>query len=129
MQFAYTILYVPDVAATLHFYERAFGCRIRFISPDESYGELDTEGVTLSFASEKLARTNLQNDFIPQRPDKNPSAMEVGFISKDVDAAWHHAIIAGATAESEPADKPHGQRVAYVRDLNGFLVEICTPMS
>jgi catechol 2,3-dioxygenase-like lactoylglutathione lyase family enzyme len=129
MQFAYTILYVPDVAATLHFYEQAFGCSIRFLTPDESYGELETAGTTLSFASEKLARTNLTNDFIPQRPDKNPAAVEVGFTTKDVDGAYHKAIAAGASGEAEPSDKPHGQRVAYVRDLNGFLVEICTPMN
>lgn len=24
--------------------------------------------------------------------------------------------------------KPHGQTVAYVRDPDGFLIEICTPM-
>lgn len=129
MQFAYTIFYVPDVAAALQFYERAFGCRIRFITPDTSYGELETGGTTLSFASEKLARTNLQNDFVPQRPDRNPAAVEVGFTTTDVDTAWKQAIDAGASPESEPADKPHGQRVAYVRDLNGFLIEICTPMS
>lgn len=129
MQFAYTILYVPDVAATMQFYENAFGCKIRFLVPDASYGELETGPTTLSFASEKLARTNLQNDFVPQRADKNPAGMEVGFTTADVDGAFQKAINAGATPEAEPADKPHGQRVAYVRDLNGFLVEICTPMN
>ena len=29
---------------------------------------------------------------------------------------------------SEPATKPWGQTVAYLRDNSGFLVEICTPM-
>jgi hypothetical protein len=30
MQFAYTIIYVPDVAASLSFLKKAFGCRRRF---------------------------------------------------------------------------------------------------
>jgi len=29
---------------------------------------------------------------------------------------------------SEPETKPWGQTVAYVRDRNGFLVELCSPM-
>ena len=99
------------------------------MTADESYGELETGVTTLSFASEKLARTNLKNDFVPQRPDKNPTAVEVAFSTHDVDRAFQHALAAGAIEESEPTNKPHGQRVAYVRDLNGFLIEICTPMN
>lgn len=33
----------------------------------------------------------------------------------------------GATEAKPPAEKPWDQTVAYVRDLNGFLVEICSP--
>ncbi|WP_317048478.1 VOC family protein [Flavobacterium ginsenosidimutans] len=32
----------------------------------------------------------------------------------------------GAVIVSEPVEKPWGQIVAYARDLNGFLIEICT---
>jgi hypothetical protein len=28
----------------------------------------------------------------------------------------------------EPKIKPWGQVVAYVRDLDGFLIEVCSPM-
>jgi YD repeat-containing protein len=28
----------------------------------------------------------------------------------------------------DPKTKPWGQVVAYVRDKDGFLIEICTPM-
>ena len=38
------------------------------------------------------------------------------------------AIDAGATAVSIPSEKPWGQRVAYVRDLDGFLIEIGAKM-
>ena len=32
MQFGYTILYVPDVPATLKFYQAAFGLKTRFFA-------------------------------------------------------------------------------------------------
>jgi uncharacterized glyoxalase superfamily protein PhnB len=38
------------------------------------------------------------------------------------------ALAAGAANVSDPATKPWGQTVAYVRDQTGFLVELCTPM-
>ena len=40
----------------------------------------------------------------------------------------NNAIAAGATLVEKPKTKPWGQTVAYVRDPDGFLVEICTPM-
>lgn len=46
----------------------------------------------------------------------------------NVDAAFQRALIAGAVSLKEPTKKPRGQIVSYVRDLNGFLVEICSPM-
>jgi lactoylglutathione lyase len=35
---------------------------------------------------------------------------------------------AGAIIIEEPKQKPLGQTVAYLRDIDGFLIEICTPM-
>ena len=42
MKLAYTILYVPDVSASLQFFERAFGLKRRFLHESGTYGELDT---------------------------------------------------------------------------------------
>jgi lactoylglutathione lyase len=130
LKFGYTILYVKDVKATLAFYEKAFGLKTKFVIADNSYGELDTPGsVTLAFASIPQANSNLKDGFIESDPTKKPQAMEIGFVTNDVKAAYDQAVKAGAVSESEPAWKPHGQTVAYVRDLNGFLVEICTPVN
>jgi uncharacterized glyoxalase superfamily protein PhnB len=38
------------------------------------------------------------------------------------------SLSAGAVEVKRPTQKPWGQSVGYVRDPNGFLVEICTPM-
>ena len=129
MTFAYTIIYVPDVEATIAFYENAFGFSRRFVSDDGSYGELDTGGTTLSFASESLANSNLPDGYQPLRPDQLPVAIEIAFATDDVVAGVQSAVSAGATIVTDPVEKPWGQTVAFVRDLIGVLIEICTPIS
>lgn len=128
MKFAYTILYVRDVPASLEFYERAFGLARRFLHESLTYGELETGATTLSFAQVDLARSNLPIDFEHSSREKNPGAFEIGLTTADVPQAFAHAVAAGASPLAEPKTKPWGQVVAYVRDLEGNLVEICTPM-
>ena len=55
MKFGYTILYVPDVPATLRFYEAAFGLKTRFLHEGGDYGELET-GSTAEAARDICAR-------------------------------------------------------------------------
>lgn len=128
MKLGYVILYVRDVARSVDFYERAFGLGRRFIAEDK-YGELATGETTLAFASHAQARTNLPRGFLPADPKADPPAIEVAFVTADVRAAYELAVAAGATAVAPPTAKPWGQVVAYVRDVDGFLVELCSPMS
>ena len=127
MNLAYTILYVPDVEAALSFYERAFGLTRRFIAPTGDYGELETGTTALAFASESLV-ASLPFSYVRNRPDSEPAGVEVGFATDNVEAAVQKAEAAGAEIVMRPVVKPWGQTVAYVRDQNGVLVEICTPM-
>lgn len=129
VRFAYTIITVPDVNAAMAFYENAFGLERGWISDDSDYGELRTGAVTLSFASESLATTNLPGGFQPHRPNQLPFAYEIAFATDEVDAAVQSALSAGASLVSEAKVKPWGQTVAYVRDPNGVLIEICTPIA
>ncbi len=129
IKFRYTILYVPDVEQALSFYERVFDFERKFIAPDFSYGELLTGETTLSFASIELAKTTLVKGFIESNIKQDPFAIEIGFTTFEVEALVEKAVANGATLLAAPAKKPWGQVVAYVRDLNGFLVEICSPMS
>ena len=125
MRLGYVLIYVPDVAGTVAFYEKAFGLNRRFIDDSGQYGEMETGGTALGFVAERLAEANA----IPvqrNRPDQPPAGSEVAFVVEDVAAAYERAVAAGAVAVSAPKSKPWGQIVAYVRDLNGFLVEICT---
>jgi len=58
MKFVYTIVYVPDVGASLAFFENAFGVSRRFLHDSGMYGELDTGETTLSFAAHALGDMN-----------------------------------------------------------------------
>lgn len=128
MKFAYTILYVPDVTRAIEFYERAFGLQRRFIHESGDYGELQTGDTTLSFAHLVLSSSNIEGGVTAPDPTQRPAAFEVAFSTGDVAAAFDRAVAAGAFPASPPKQKPWGQTVAYVRDLNGNLVELCTPV-
>jgi uncharacterized glyoxalase superfamily protein PhnB len=126
----YVILYVNDVAASLAFYEKAFGFARRFFHDDngKAYGELETGATRLAFASIVLASEHLRQEVVAASPGKAPLGVEIALTTPDVPALFTRAVTAGARAVSEPATKPWGQTVAYLRDNSGFLVEICTPM-
>ncbi len=129
IKFAYTILYVQDVIKTIEFYETSFGFTRKFITPDNSYGELSVGETTLSFASITLANTNLEDGFVESSLRQKPFGIEIGFTTENVEATVKSAVDAGAILVAEPKTKPWGQVVAYVRDPDGFLVEICTPVA
>ena len=126
MQFGYTILYVADVPATLAFYGRAFGLATRYTHESGSYGELETGATALAFVSHTLLQ---QIGKTPQPPVLDKPNSEIALVTDDVAAATQRALAAGATLVSEPKQMPWGQTIAYVGDCNGFLVELCTPVS
>ncbi|MCP3136513.1 VOC family protein [Pyxidicoccus xibeiensis] len=128
MKLGYVILYVPDVSTTVAFYEKAFGLQRRFLHESGTYAEMETGATALAFAAESLAKDNgLTVRF--HRPKEDAAAVEVALVTPDVQAAYERAMKAGAGAAQPPKQKPWGQTVAYVRDLDGVLVELCTPMS
>lgn len=126
VKFGYTILYVEDVQKSIEFYENTFGFSRKFITPENDYGELNTGETTISFASKKLAAQNLKDGFIESNLEDKPFAIELGFITDNVGELVQKATSFGAVLIKEPTQKPWGQIVAYVRDLDGFLIEICT---
>jgi lactoylglutathione lyase len=124
----WVIAYVPEVEPAIAFYERAFGLTRRFVAESGEYGELDTGQTTLAFATEDLARGNFDGGI--HRPDaaEPPSNVELALVFDDVEAAFRHAVEAGCTPLTEPARKPQGQTVAWVRDPFGTLLEIASPL-
>lgn len=128
MKFGYTIVYVPDVAESLAFFEKAFGFACRFLHESGSYGELETGETTLAFASLELGKMNLPSGFIAANSSARPLGFEVALVTSTVDEAHAKALSAGATEIQAPESKPWGQIVSYVRCPDGTLVEICSPV-
>ena len=126
LKLGYFIIYVPNVVATIEFYERAFGLSRRFVHDSGMYAELETGATSLAFAEENFTPTH--GEFALNRPTMKPAGAEIGLVASDVAAAYQRALDAGAVSVLAPVTKPWGQIVAYVRDQNGFLVELCSAM-
>ncbi|MFN8022742.1 MAG: VOC family protein [Acidimicrobiales bacterium] len=131
MHLGYVILYTADVESSISFYERAFGLTRRFVSPDGDYGELETGATTLAMAAATLAASNLAGagGYAPLDPAAPPPGVSVTLVCDDVPAALERALAAGATSYVDTHEMPWGQTVAYVRDLDGVLVELATPVA
>jgi len=126
MKFAYTIFYVPDVSASLAFFNRAFGLSTRFLHESGTYGELETGATALAFAAHELGGMNFSGGHVEAHSSARPLGMEIGLVCADVHAAHQRALDAGASELSAPSEKPWGQTVSYVRCPDGLLVELCT---
>lgn len=127
MQLGYMIIYVPDVESAIAFYEKAFSLERGFLSDNKEYGELNTGSTKLAFVSDSMAQS-IGIPFARNSLEKEAAGFEVAFVTSDVQRAYKHAVDSGATAGREPERKPWGQEISYVRDLNGVLVEICSPI-
>ncbi|MGI9253966.1 MAG: VOC family protein, partial [Thermomicrobiales bacterium] len=127
MRYAWTVVAVEDVAGTIAFWERAFGLERRFVSEDGTYGELKTGETTISFAHPSIsAGHGVEVDVL--RLEGKPAGVELALATDDVAAAFARAVAAGAAALKEPEVMPWGQTVSWVRDPNGVLIELCTPI-
>ena len=127
MKLGYTIIYVPNVSASLSFFEIAFGLTRRFLHESGDYGELETGETTLSFASLELGSLNFPAGFVAASESSKPLGMEIALVTPFVAEAHAKALAAGAVELKEPEAKPWGQVVSYVRCPDGTLVEICSP--
>ena len=128
MRLGWVIVYVDEPVAASAFYERAFGLAPEFAAPDGSYAQLETGSTRLAFASYELGEHNFAGGVRHAPLDDLPPNVELALVHEDVDAAFARALEAGCAGLSEPHDEPRGQRVAYVRDPFGTLVELASPM-
>ena len=128
MKFGYTIVYVPDVPASLAFFEKAFGFTQRFLHESGDYGELNTGETTLAFATHALGAMNLPSGYVAASASPKPLGIEIGFVTPSVAEAHAKAVAVGAAEIKAPAAKPWGQVVSYIRCPDGTLVELCSPI-
>jgi len=128
MKFGYAILHVNSVTDTVAFYERAFGLSRGMVVPTGDYGEMVTGETKLAFAQIDFVKTLTPVPIDTAAPGKPAPPVAIALVTDQVSAAYEHAIAVGAVAVKAPEKKPWGQYVGYVRDINGFMVEICSPI-
>ena len=127
MNLGYIIIYVADVPTTISFYEKAFGLKLRFLHESNQYAEMETGQTALAFVNENFAMTS--HPFRPNRLKEQAAGAEIAFVVANVEEQFKQAVDAGAVEVVKPAPTPWGQIVSYVRDNNGFLVEVCSPIN
>jgi len=119
---------VPNVQEALDFYIKAFGFEQQMITPEGDYGELKTGDTKLAFINYELAYSNLKEGFESSKKGQKPFGIELAFITDNIEADFQKAIDAGATLAAPLAQKVWGQKIGYLRDNNGFLIELGSPM-
>jgi lactoylglutathione lyase len=120
----WVIVYVDDPSAASAFYQETFGLEGEFDVGE--YAQLDTGATKIGFASYELGEKNFPGGV--RRAGDQPANVEITLVTTEVDAAFELAVSAGCTGLAGPEDKPQGQRVAYVRDPFGTLIELATPL-
>ena len=128
MRFGFTILYVEDVERSLDFYERALGLERRFLHESGDYGELETGATALAFATHELAASNLPGVYTGAMENGEPSALRGVLRHRGRRGRLRARRRGGRGRVTEPATKPWGQDVAYVRDPDGNLIELASPV-
>lgn len=116
----YVVLVVEDVDRALGFYCGLLGLPLGHRSGP--YAQLETGVTRVAFYERTAMAETLGSELEP--PSPNAPAFELGFKVDDCDVAYDELVAAGATPALAPADRPWGQRTAYVRDPDGHLVEL-----
>jgi uncharacterized glyoxalase superfamily protein PhnB len=114
---------VSDVRETVALYQVAFGLECAFIHDCGDYAELATGATKLAIASrEMIGRLGKS----PAAPVAEAPTFELAFEVEDVAAAYDQAVKAGAAPVQAPRNEDWGQVTSYVRDRDGFLIELCS---
>ncbi len=116
----YIILIVDDLDRALDFYTQVLELKLGHRSGD--YAQLDTGTTRIGFYTRPAMAAVVGFALEPAR--QTAPGFELGFKVVDVDAAYAEIVAGGATPVTPPTTRPWGQRTAYVRDPDGYLIEL-----
>ena len=116
----YVVLIVRDLERALNFYTGALGLALAHRSGD--YAQLQTGSTRLALYTRGAMADILGVRLQPAEP--NAVGFEIGFKVGDVDRVFAELTGRGALAVVPPTDRFWGQRTAYLRDPDGYLIEI-----
>jgi acyl dehydratase/predicted enzyme related to lactoylglutathione lyase len=118
------IRHVPDARASADFYARAFGLTEK-LALGEDYIAMETGETVLGFAREGFFTRETGLHLLPMHGE---GSQEIAFEVPDVAAAHARAQAEGAAELLPPMAKPWGQTISYLRDPDGGLVQLCSPL-
>jgi catechol 2,3-dioxygenase-like lactoylglutathione lyase family enzyme len=116
-------LITDDVARMAEFYERLTGQPVSWLTPD--FAELRTPDGTLAIASTRTVALFGEGS---ARPADNRTAI-IEFLVSDVDAEYVRLRGFAVDFVNEPTTLPWGNRSLLVRDPDGNLVNLFTPVT
>ncbi|VFQ98862.1 unnamed protein product [Cuscuta campestris] len=123
--FAYTVVYTKDVSKSVDFYAKAFGYNVRRLDDNRKWAELESGSTTIAFTPIHQRETDeLTGQVQTPLSSGERQPIELCFDYVDVDAAYKRAVENGAVPVSAVAEKKWGQRVGYVRDIDGNVVRL-----
>jgi catechol 2,3-dioxygenase-like lactoylglutathione lyase family enzyme len=116
----YVVLVVEDLDRSVEFYCCVLGLPLSHRAP--SYAQLATGDTRLGLFTRSEMALTLGRELVA--PDVSRPGFELGFKVESADEAFAHLVAAGAKPVCAPADRPWGQRTAYVGDPDGHLIEL-----
>ena len=126
IRLGYTVCYVDDVAAVLTRFEAAFGLTRQLLTEDGNFAELDTGETTLCFAEREFGRAHFKSEAGRAVFDGAPRRFELSFVTDDVDGVWASALAAGMTEAAPLEKRSWGQRIGFLLDPEGILIEVAS---
>ncbi len=130
-EFGYVIVWVKDVDLAQDFYWRVFQLSVKRQQDMVSFKwlEMQTGTTTLAFAGEQEIKSMFPNGYARNGLATSPVAAQLSFVTPDVKAVYERALAAGAVGLRSPVLMPWGQVWGQLRDPNGVLVSIASPMT
>jgi len=130
MKLGYTVFWVDDAEKTAQFYEAVFGLkrRLQMQTPLTPWIEMETGETALAFAEFTEADVLFSNNYRKHSLQEPPVASVISFVTENIEAVYDAAVKLGAETITAPKTEPWGQRIARVRDINGIVVSIATPL-
>lgn len=128
MQFTlpdYVILIVADLDRAVRFYTDVLGLPLAHRAGD--YAQFATGATRLGFYTRDAMAKTLGTPL--ETPAAHAPGFELGFKVANVDAAFTELVKRGATPVTPPVTRPWGQRTAYVRDPDGYLIELAQQLT
>ncbi len=129
MLLGWVIVYVDDPPAAREFYMRAFGLHGGFVAGSRTMpSSIPARRSSPSPPTRSARRTSPAACDPRRRATAHRRTSRSRSSPRTSTARYARALAAGCPSLAAPKDKPQGQRVAYVRDPFGSLLELATPL-